>query len=112
MNISGERLRKTKMRRPRLFSSGLSWPLLTRITDSIRQARVARVLLERPVYREFFAAGLRALDPIEGFTSAAAPAHLEVQSLFREIGLIDKAGLEDGSISRYRTGRSERGGNR
>ena len=88
---------------------------MTQVLDVIQRTlgfRIARGLLERPVYREFFAAGLRALDPIEGFTSAAAPAHLEVQSLIREIGLIDKAGLEDGSISRYRTGRSERGGNR
>jgi hypothetical protein len=57
--------------------------------------RVARGLLERPVYREFFAAGLTVLDPIEGFESAAVPARLEVQSLIREIGLIDEADLED-----------------
>jgi hypothetical protein len=56
--------------------------------------RVARGLLERPVYREFFAAGLTVLDPIEGFESAAIPARLEVQSLIREIGLIE-ADLED-----------------
>ena len=57
--------------------------------------RVARGLLERPVYREFFAAGLTVLDPIEGFESAAVPARLEVQSLIREIGLIDEADLAD-----------------
>jgi hypothetical protein len=57
--------------------------------------RVARGLLERPVYREFFAAGLTVLDPIEGFTSAAVPARLEVQSLIREIGLIEEADLEE-----------------
>src|SRR5262249_960165 len=51
--------------------------------------RMARGLLERPVYREFFAAGLTVLDPIEGFESAAVPARLEVQSLIREIGLIE-----------------------
>ena len=35
-------------------------------------------------------------DPIEGFESVAAPARLEVQSLIREIGLIeDYADLED-----------------
>ena len=57
--------------------------------------RVAHGLLERPVYREFFAAGLTVLDPIEGFESAAIPARLEVQNLIREIGLIDEASLED-----------------
>jgi hypothetical protein len=53
--------------------------------------RVARGLLERPVYREFFAAGLTVLDPIEGFESAAVPARLEVQNLIREIGHVDEA---------------------
>ena len=53
--------------------------------------RVASGLLERPVYREFFATGLTVLDPIEGFTSVAIPARLEVQNLIREIGLIDEA---------------------
>ena len=52
------------------------------------------VLLERPVYREFFAAGLTVFDPIEGFTGAESNrpdllARLEVQSLIREIDLID-----------------------
>ena len=28
------------------------------------------VVQERPVYREFFAAGLTVFDPVEGFTSA------------------------------------------
>jgi hypothetical protein len=51
--------------------------------------RVARGLLERPVYREFFATGLTVFDPIEGFESAAVSARLEVQSLIREIGLIE-----------------------
>jgi chromosome partitioning protein len=57
--------------------------------------RVARGLLERFVYREFFAAGLTVLDPIEAFTSVAGPARLEVQSLVREIGLITDANLDD-----------------
>ena len=56
--------------------------------------RIARGLLERPVYREFFAAGLTVLDPIEGFESVAVPARLEVQSLIREIGIIEDD-LED-----------------
>jgi chromosome partitioning protein len=65
---------------------------ITQVLDVIERTvgfRVARGLLERPVYREFFAAGLTVLDPIEGFESAAIPARLEVQSLIREIGLIE-----------------------
>ena len=71
---------------------------ITQVLDVIQRTvgfRVARGLLERPVYREFFAAGLTVFDPIEGFESAAVPARLEVQSLIREIGLIDEADLED-----------------
>jgi chromosome partitioning protein len=71
---------------------------ITQVLDVIQRTvgfRVARGLLERPVYREFFAAGLTVLDPIEGFESVAVPARLEVQSLIREIGLIDETGLED-----------------
>ena len=65
---------------------------ITQVLDVIQRTvgfRVARGLLERPVYREFFAAGLTVLDPIEGFESVAEPARLEVQSLIREIGLIE-----------------------
>ena len=57
--------------------------------------RTARGLLERPVYREFFAAGLTALDDVHGLhksmkmTSATLLARLEVQELMRDIGLID-----------------------
>jgi cellulose biosynthesis protein BcsQ len=71
---------------------------ITQVLDVIQRTvgfRVARGLPERPVYREFFAAGLTVFDPIEGFDSAAVPARLEVQSLIREIGLIDEADLED-----------------
>src|SRR5215471_2184797 len=71
---------------------------ITQFLDVIQRTvgfRVARGLLERPVYREFFAAGLTVLDAIEGFESAAVPARLEVQSLIREIGLINEADLED-----------------
>jgi len=71
---------------------------ITQVLDVIQRTvgcRVARGLLERPVYREFFAAGLTVLDPIEGFKSVAVPARFEVQSLIREIGLIDEAGVED-----------------
>ena len=65
---------------------------ITQVLDVIQRMvgfRVARGLLERPVYREFFAAGLTVFDPIEGFESAAVPARLEVQNLIREIGLIE-----------------------
>jgi chromosome partitioning protein len=71
---------------------------ITQVLDMIQRTlgfRIARGLLERPVYREFFAAGLTVLDPIEGFESAAVPAGLEVQSLIREIGLIDEVSAED-----------------
>jgi cellulose biosynthesis protein BcsQ len=55
--------------------------------------RIARGLLDRPLYREFFAAGLSVFDPVEGFKSTA---EAEVQNLIREIGLIeDYADLED-----------------
>ena len=63
--------------------------------------RIARGLLERPVYREFFAAGLTVFDQIEGLKSAAESsqsnllARIDVQNLIREIGLIDEADLED-----------------
>jgi chromosome partitioning protein len=71
---------------------------ITQVLDVIQRTvgcRVARGLQERPVYREFFAAGLTVLDPIEGFKSAAVPARLEVQKLIREIGLVDDACSED-----------------
>jgi chromosome partitioning protein len=74
---------------------------ITQVLDVIQRTvgfRVARGLLERPVYREFFAAGLTVLDPIEGFESAAVPARLEVQNLVREIGLIDEADLQDEAV--------------
>jgi chromosome partitioning protein len=70
---------------------------ITQVLDVLQRTlgcRVARGLLERPVYREFFAAGLTVLDPIEGFESVAVPARLEVQSLIREIGIIEDD-LED-----------------
>jgi chromosome partitioning protein len=56
--------------------------------------RTACGLLERPVYREFFAAGLTAFDPVDGSEAPSEPsastsiARLEVQNLIREIGLI------------------------
>jgi chromosome partitioning protein len=77
---------------------------ITQVLDVIQGTlgfRIARGLLERPVYREFFAAGLTVFDPVEGFTGGAESngpdllARLEVQNLIREIGLIDGADLED-----------------
>jgi hypothetical protein len=78
---------------------------ITQVPDVIQRTvgfRVARGLLERPVYREFFATGLTVLDPIEGFESAAIPARLEVQNLIREIG--DEAGLQDESFHEIEPG--------
>src|SRR6516165_10877511 len=63
---------------------------VNRVLDVIQQTlgfRVARGLLERPVYREFFAAGLTVLDPVEKLKSATGPgspnllARLEVETL-------------------------------
>src|SRR5262249_94892 len=63
---------------------------ITQVLDVIQRTvgfRVARGLLERPVYREFFAAGLTVFDQIEGLKSAAESnrpelvARLEVQNL-------------------------------
>ena len=78
---------------------------ITRILDVIRTTlgfRIARGLLERPVYREFFAAGLTVFDQVEGFDSNAESsqpnllARLDVQNLIREIGLIEEADDEIG----------------
>ena len=78
---------------------------ITQVLDVIQRTlgfRVARGLLERPVYREFFAAGLTVFDSVDGFKSAeesnppSLVARLEVQNLMREIGLIeDHTGPED-----------------
>lgn len=57
--------------------------------------RIARGLLERPAYREFFAAGLTVFDFAEGSESSAESgrtnslARVEVENLIREIGLIE-----------------------
>jgi hypothetical protein len=51
--------------------------------------------MERPAYREFFAAGLTVFDFAEGFESSAGSdqtnslARVEVQNLIREIGLVE-----------------------
>jgi hypothetical protein len=75
---------------------------MTQVLDVIQRTlgfRIARGLLERPVYREFFAAGLTVFDPVEELNSAAVPARLEMQNLIREIGLIeDHDDLEDEAL--------------
>ena len=67
--------------------------------------RIARGLLERPAYREFFAAGLTVFDLAEKFESPAESdqtnllARLEIENLIREIGFIeDDAELQNESI--------------
>ncbi len=70
---------------------------ITRVLDVIQRTldfRIAPGLHERPVYREFFAAGLTVLDSVEGFTHAVEsilPARLEVEDLMRQIGLTEQA---------------------
>jgi hypothetical protein len=54
--------------------------------------RIAHGLLERPVYREFFACGLTVFDPVGAAEPGAPPnflARVEVQNLIRELGLIE-----------------------
>jgi chromosome partitioning protein len=71
---------------------------ITLILDVLQRKlgfRIARGLLERPAYREFFAAGLTVFDFAEGFESSAESgrtnllARVEVENLIREIGLIE-----------------------
>jgi chromosome partitioning protein len=68
---------------------------ISQVLDVIRTIvgfRIARGLLERPVYREFFACGLTVFDPV-GATEPSPPpnflARVEVQNLIRELGLIE-----------------------
>lgn len=74
---------------------------ITRVLDVIQRTldfRIAPGLHERPVYREFFAAGLTVLDRVEGFTSAAEAnlsARGEVEDLMRQIGLTEHDGDVD-----------------
>jgi chromosome partitioning protein len=78
---------------------------VARVLDVVQRTlgfRIARGLLERPAYREFFAAGLTVFDFAEGFESSAESgrtnllARLEVQNLIREIGLIEDHGDLEG----------------
>ena len=61
--------------------------------------RIARGLLERPVYREYFASGLTVFDPVGAAGPSSPPnflARVEVQNLIRELGLIeDRDGPEE-----------------
>ena len=75
---------------------------ISRVLDVIQPTvgfRMARGLLERPVYREFFASGLTAFDAVGTAEPGSPPnflARVEVQSLIRELGLLnDHRGLED-----------------
>ncbi len=78
---------------------------ISEVLDVIQRTlgfRIAAGLLERPVYREFFAAGLTVFDQVEGLESVAESsqsallARLDVQNLIREIGLVeDHDDLED-----------------
>jgi len=80
---------------------------VTRVLDVIQKTlgfRIVRGLLERPAYREFFAAGLTVFDLAEGLEKSAESgdssrnnllARLEVESLVRDIGFIeDRADLK------------------
>jgi ATPase MipZ len=52
---------------------------MTQVLDVIQPTlgfRIARVLLERPVYREFFAAGLTLFDPVEEFICGVQPTRV------------------------------------
>jgi chromosome partitioning protein len=75
---------------------------ISQVLDVIRTIvgfRIARGLLERPVYREFFASGLTVFDPVSTAELGPPPnflARVEVQNLIRELGLIeDHEGLKE-----------------
>ena len=71
---------------------------ITLVLDVVQRKlgfRTARGLLERPAYREFFAAGLTVFDFTGGSESSAehrqanSLARVEIENLIREIGLIE-----------------------
>jgi chromosome partitioning protein len=71
---------------------------ITLVLDALQRKlgfRIARGLLDRPPYREFFAAGLTVFDFAEGSESSAESgrtnslARFEIENLIREIGLIE-----------------------
>jgi chromosome partitioning protein len=78
---------------------------ISQVLDVVRTVvgfRIARGLLERPVYREFFASGLTVFDPVGAAGPSSPPnflARVEVQNLVRELGLIeDRAGPEEQAL--------------
>jgi chromosome partitioning protein len=81
---------------------------VTRVLEVVQRTlgfRIARGLLERPAYREFFAAGLTVFDLPEKLESSAESdqtnllARLEIENLIREIGFVeDDAELQNESI--------------
>jgi chromosome partitioning protein len=90
---------------------------VTRVLDVIQKTlgfRIARGLLERPVYREYFTAGLTVFDGIEEFESAGEfnqanlLARLEIRNLMREIGLIEEyADLDDDAFHEFQLAMAE-----
>jgi chromosome partitioning protein len=90
---------------------------VTRVLDVIQKTlgfRIARGLLERPVYREYFTAGLTVFDGIEELESAGESnqanllARLEIRNLMREIGLIEEyADLDDDAFHEFQLAMAE-----
>jgi chromosome partitioning protein len=90
---------------------------VTRVLDVIQRTlgfRIARGLLERPVYREYFTAGLTVFDGVEEFQSAGEShqanllARLEIRNLMREIGLIEEyADLDDDAFYEFQLAMAE-----
>jgi chromosome partitioning protein len=75
---------------------------ISQVLDVIRTIvgfRIAHGLLERPVYREFFASGLTVFDTVGTAVPSSPPnflARVEVQNLIRELGLVeDRQGPEE-----------------
>ena len=79
---------------------------ISQVLDVIRTIvgfRIAHGLLERPVYREFFASGLTVLDTVGAAGPSSPPnflARVEVQNLVRELELTeDREVLERCGVS-------------
>lgn len=94
---------------------------VSRVLDVVRRTldfRIARGLFERPVYREFFAAGLTVLDPVEKLNTTAEPgspnllARLEVENLVREVGIIEDHDLEDEAVHELEVEMAEANGHK
>jgi len=94
---------------------------VSRVLEVVRRTldfRIARGLVERPVYREFFAAGLTVLDPVEKLNGAAEPgspsllARLEVENLVREVGIIEDHEFEDEALQELEAEMAEGNGHK